>query len=320
MSNKIVSIAQTTKNLDDQVKWYCENLGFQAGKREILKGNWFDELLGMQNAVVDKAKLHLGEEELELWEFQNIESLKRNNYQGATIPADSKSNDLWFQHICIVVSDIEEAFNKGANKAVQISSRPQTLPEWNTGAANIKAVKFKGIHGHPLELLNFPKDKGDVRWHNNNNGDLYLGIDHTAIGVSDTKRSLQFYSGILGLDILGQGTNYGTEQDEMDGLENTKVLISTLRPNPHGMGIELLDYQLPNQERRPRINPKPTDLIEWRIILSVNNLTELYGRIATSNLTQSFSSIISIPTSIWGAGKACRVRDPDGHALILIEE
>lgn len=319
MTNKIISVGQTTKNLDEQVKWYCENLGFQAGKREILKGNWFDELLGIPNAVVDKAKLHLGEEQLELWEFQNKESLKQNNHQDEMIPEDSKSNDLWFQHICIVVSNIEEAFAKGANKAVQISSRPQTLPEWNSGAANIKAVKFKDILGHPLELLNFPEDKGDIKWHGNKK-DLFIGIDHTAIGVSNTSRSLEFYNGILGLDILGQGTNYGTEQDEMDGLKNTKVLISTLRPSPHGMGIELLDYQLPNQERRPRINPKPTDFNEWRIILSVNNLSELYSNITTSNLSQSVSSIVSIPANIWGGEKACRVRDPDGHALILIEE
>lgn len=319
MPSKIISVVQTTKNLDEQIKWYCENLGFRAGKREILKGKWLDELLGMPSAVVDKANLHLGEEELELWEFQNIEDLKQNNMQGEMIPADSKSNDLWFQHVCIVVSNIEEAFAKGANKAVQISIRPQTLPEWNSGAANIKAVKFKGILGHPLELLNFPRDKGDIKWHENKE-DLFIGIDHTAIGVSDTNRSLEFYNGILGLDILGQGTNYGTEQDEMDGLENTKVLISTLRPNTHGMGIELLDYQLPNQERKTRINPKPTDLNEWRIILTVNNLSELYKKIEISKLSQSFSSIVSIPGNIWGGEKACLVRDPDGHALILIEE
>lgn len=319
MPEKIKSIAQTTKKIDEQMRWYSETLGFKAGKREILEGKWLSELLGISDAVVDRVILHLGDEELELWEFQKKTDFKNNNFKGEIIPVDSKSNDLWFQHICIVVQDIEEAFRKGADKAEQISSKPQTLPAWNTGAANIKAVKFKGINGHSLELLNFPEDKGDKRWHKNKI-DLFKGIDHTAIGVSDTQKSIEFYNGILNLELVGQGTNYGKEQDEMDGLENTKVLISTLRPNNHGMGIELLDYQLPNQERRSRINPKTTDLNEWRVILLVDNLRDIHIRLESSDSSKSLSSIVSIPENIWGGVTACQVRDPDGHALLLIEK
>lgn len=319
MPEKIKSIAQTTKNIDEQMRWYTETLGFKAGKREILEGKWLSELIGISDAVVDRVILHLGDEELELWEFQKKTDFKNNNFEGEIIPVDSKSNDLWFQHICIVVKDIEEAFRKGADKAEQISSKPQTLPEWNTGAANIKAVKFKDINGHSLELLNFPEDKGDKRWHKNQI-DLFKGIDHTAIGVSDTQKSIEFYSGILNLELVGQGTNYGKEQDEMDGLENTKVLISTLRPNNHGMGIELLDYQLPNQERRSRINPKTTDLNEWRIILLVEDIRDIHIKLESSNSSKSLGSIVSIPENIWGGVTACQVRDPDGHALLLIEK
>ncbi|NBP98921.1 MAG: hypothetical protein EBV61_03080 [Actinobacteria bacterium] len=319
MTEKIQSVVQTTINLDEQLNWYCETLDFNAGKREILEGKWLDELIGMPNTVIDRAKLHLGDEVIELWEFQSSTGIQNNNFQSEVIPVDSKSNDLWFQHICIVVKDIEKAFTRGADKAQQISSKPQTLPEWNTGAANIKAVKFKGKNGHSLELLNFPEDKGDKRWHENQI-DLFMGIDHTAIGVSDTEKSIEFYSGILNLELVGQGTNYGKEQDEMDGLVNTKVLISTLRPNKRGMGIELLDYQLPAQERRPRVNPKPTDLNEWRIILLVNNLKEIYKKIESRNISKSMGPIVSIPGNIWGGVTACQVRDPDGHALLLVEE
>ena len=35
---------------------------------------------------------------------------------------------------------------------------------------------------------------------------------------------------------------------------------------------------------------------------------------------KSLSSIVSIPGNIWGGVKACQVRDPDGHALLLIEK
>ncbi|NBP33420.1 MAG: VOC family protein, partial [Synechococcaceae bacterium WB6_1B_055] len=92
------------------MNWYCETLGFSAGKREILEGEWLNELIGMPNAVIDRAKLHLGDEEIELWEFQSSTGIQNNNFQSEVIPVDSKSNDLWFQHICIVVKDIEKAF------------------------------------------------------------------------------------------------------------------------------------------------------------------------------------------------------------------
>jgi len=32
------------------------------------------------------------------------------------------------------------------------------------------------------------------------------------------------------------------------------------------------------------------------------------------------ASIVSIPGNIWGGVTACQVRDPDGHALLLVEE
>ncbi len=117
MPEKIISVVQTTRNLDEELKWYCGTLGFNAGKREILEGKWLNELIGMPNAVVDRAKLHLGDEEIELWEFQSSTGLQNNNFQAEVIPVDSKSNDLWFQHICIVVKDIEEAFKKGVKKS-----------------------------------------------------------------------------------------------------------------------------------------------------------------------------------------------------------
>jgi hypothetical protein len=72
--------------------------------------------------------------------------------------------------------------------------------------------------------------------------------------------------------------------------------------------------------RRPRINPKPTDLNEWRIILLVNNLSDIYKKLKSRDSSKSQGPIVSIPGNIWGGVTACQVRDPDGHALILVEE
>ena len=69
----------------------------------------------------------------------------------------------------------------------------RTIPN----AAGIRAFYFRDPDGHPLEILQFPPDKGDPKWHAPSDR-LFLGIDHTAIVVSDTDASLEFYRDVLG--------------------------------------------------------------------------------------------------------------------------
>jgi catechol 2,3-dioxygenase-like lactoylglutathione lyase family enzyme len=38
-------------------------------------------------------------------------------------------------------------------------------------------------------------------------GRLFLGIDHTAIVVSDTEASLKFYRDVLGMTVAGESEN-----------------------------------------------------------------------------------------------------------------
>jgi len=68
------------------------------------------------------------------------------------------------------------------NKVEHASTGPQRLPEWNKNSAGIWAFYFKDPDGHPLEILQFPPDKGLDRWHRPSDT-MFLGIDHTAIVV-----------------------------------------------------------------------------------------------------------------------------------------
>ena len=70
---------------------------------------------------------------------------------------------------------------------------PQRLPDWNPNAGGIRAFYFRDPDGHPLEILQFPPDKGDAKWHAPSRR-LFLGIDHTAIVVADTEASLRLLS------------------------------------------------------------------------------------------------------------------------------
>ncbi|MCB0581989.1 MAG: glyoxalase, partial [Phaeodactylibacter sp.] len=66
--------------------------------------------------------LQLGQEQIELIEFVN-------ESRQLPPPADARSNDLWFQHIAIVVSDMEAAYQRLREYRVKhVSTAPQTLP------------------------------------------------------------------------------------------------------------------------------------------------------------------------------------------------
>jgi len=207
---------------------------------------------------------------------------------GRGLPADSHSNDRWFQHLAIVVSDIDRAYAQVLRAgATPISAGPQTLPVWNPNASGIKAVYFRDPDGHPLELIQFPPGKGAPRWQGKDR--LFLGIDHAAIATGDTESSLAFYRDRLGLQIAGTSENWGIEQEHLSGVAGAHVRITTLRAQS-GPGIEFLQYLMPQDGR-----PMPAD----------TGLDDLWA-----------DQILLIGEHFRGPGE--RLRDPDGHIIRIV--
>ena len=85
--------------------------------------------------------------------------------QGRPYPRDSRSDDLWFQHLAIVVNDMDLAYahlSSHAGWRPISEGGPQLLPPSN-GA--VRAFKFRDPDGHPLELIWFPPAQGRAVWH-----------------------------------------------------------------------------------------------------------------------------------------------------------
>jgi catechol 2,3-dioxygenase-like lactoylglutathione lyase family enzyme len=229
--------------------------------------------------------------------------------EGRRLPADSRSNDLWFQHLAIVVSDMERAWARLSLAGVRPVSvgGPQTIPQSNPAAGGIRACYFRDADGHNLEIIWYPRGKGQARWQNAS-GKLVLGIDHTAIAVSDTARSVKFYREILGLEVAGESLNFGPEQEALSGVPGARVRITGLRGSG-GPGIELLEYLEPRTGRPFPPEVRPTDLLRWEIVLQARRLAPL-----ESSLRAAGVAVLAV------GPKALRVRDPDGHALQLVEQ
>ena len=299
---EIGPIGLTVGDLSRELFFYTNTLPFRLISISELSGPDQDALLGLQDTKLNVATLQLGNESITLTEHIG--------HHGKSIPSDSQSFDYWFQHIAIVVSDMEKAYERLRElKVKHVSTAPQTLPEWNKNAGGIKAFYFRDPEDLVLEIIWFPPGKGDPKWHaystHRTESPVFLGIDHTAIVVSDTYKSLAFYRDSLGLRVAGESENYGGEQEHLNQVFGARLRITALRA-PHGPGIEFLEYIAPPGGRPLPADASPRDLIFWQTHLAVGDLSDVRKSVPNTGgriISSADSSDVQI------------VRDPDGHAL-----
>ncbi len=304
------AIGMTVSDLDRSVAFFSEVLDFRKVSEIEFYDPQYDRLTGIFGARVRKATMTLGRESIELTEYLTP--------TGRPIPTDSRSNDLWFQHIAIVVRDMDRAFARLQQfKVKPISTAPQQIPDWNKGAAGIRAFYFRDPDNHALELIYFPAGKGDLRWQANTEA-LFLGIDHTAIAVWDTETGLQFYRDQLGLRVAGESLNYGIEQEHLNHVFGARVRITGLRATG-GPGIEFLEYLAPRDGRPYPPDTKPNDLFHWYTTLHTQDVAGLMQHLMSSKTRFISGGIIEIGSIEPSSRRAGLIRDPDGHALKLVE-
>ncbi len=204
-----------------------------------------------------------------------------------------------------------------ANKVRHASTGPQTLPSYITAAAGIKAFYFKDFDNHVLEILSFPSDKGAAKWHElAKRGKLFLGIDHTAIVVGDTAKSLEFYRDVLGLSVAGTSDNYGPEQEHLNNVRGAKLHISGLKTRDVGVAVEFLEYVSPRDGRPFPPDTKSNDLWHWQTSFVAKEIAPFFVTYRPEFIS---SGIVSFNEPQIGFRKAALIRDPDSHAVRLVE-
>lgn len=305
------SVGITVSDMDKAIQFYSEVLSFQKISDVEVLGSEYERLQGLFGVRLRVVKMRLGAEILELTEYLTP--------KGRPIPVDSRSNDRWFQHIAIVVSDMDKAYEILRKFKVQhASTAPQRIPDTNKAAAGIRAFYFKDPDGHNLEIIYFPKGKGDPKWQENSQK-VFLGIDHTAIVVSNTDASLQFYRDLLGLRLAGESENFGTEQEHLNNVFGAKLRISGLKA-PSGVGIEFLDYLAPSDGKPFPSDARPNDLLHWQTTLVVNDAKAIAQKLRNSRTIFISPDVIAILSLSLGFKRGFLVRDPDGHALRIVEK
>ena len=308
--SRVDSIGITVGDMDRALAFYTGVLPFAVVSEVEVQGDAYEHLFGVFGMRARIVRLRLGAEEIELIDYLAPE--------GRPMPVDSRSNDEWFQHVAIIVTDMDAAYAQLRRHNVQhASTGPQTLPEWNPNAGGIKAFYFKDPDGNHLEILQFPPDKGDPRWHEPSDK-LFLGIDHTAIVVRDTAPSLRFFDYALGLAIRGTSENYGIEQERLNNVFGARLLITSLGA-PAGPAVEFLDYLAPATGRPMPADTQANDLWHWQVRMQAPDLDGLENTLRQAGAAFVSPGIVQMPDDALALGRALMVRDPAGHAILISE-
>lgn len=313
-SQKVIDVshvAYTVSDTDQAVDFLIKNINAKVNSTKHINGIRLQRLFGLRDEGLSLkvTSMQIGTDELRLLEFDSKLLAK-------PIPQDSRSNDLWFQHIAIVVDNMDSAYKQvHSNKVEHVSTSPQVLPDYIPAAAGISAFYFRDLDDHNLELIYFPEGKGNPKWKESTEN-RFLGIDHTAIGIEDTDESLKFYEEILGLSVAGNSENYGSEQEHLNQVFGARLLITGLVAE-EGFGVEFLDYIAPPGGKKYPENSTALDHWYWHTAMVVDDLNAMLVKIQDANYTVISNGIVSLEELNYD--KAIIVRDPDGHAILLIE-
>jgi len=303
------AVGMTVAEMDRSIEFFSNVLTFEKVSDVEVTGSDYERLQGLFGVRMRVVRMKLGNESIELTEYLAP--------RGRPFPSDTRSNDHWFQHVAIIVSDMDAAYRILRQHKVQhASSGPQRLPEWNKNAGGIQAFYFRDPDGHFLEILQFPGGKGESRWQRKDR--LFLGIDHTAIVVNDTEESLKFYRDTLGFKVVGASENYDTEQEHLNNVFGARLRITALRTSS-GPGIEFLEYLAPRDGRPIPVGAKANDIAHWQTRVLTQDVAAAAQATRNGKFALVSPGVISLPSKDLGISKGVLVRDPDGHVIELAE-
>ncbi|MDQ2802152.1 MAG: glyoxalase [Pseudomonadota bacterium] len=250
----------------DRLVTFYQMIGFTPGEPTAISDGEM-RVLGIPGSG-RRQPLTLGDSRLDLDWF---------DHPGRPCPANANAADLIFQHLAVVTSDARSAWHRALDAGAAPISRdgPVELPQ---SAGGVTAVKFRDPAGHPLEFLQFPAGSNPA-W----TGQGIMGIDHSAISVSDVAASCRFYAN-KGLSEGNTSLNHGPTQVALDGLDDVSVDVVPMNLSTAPPHIELLGYRTPVGRPHPPL--AANDIAATRIV--------------------------------WRADTDALLRDPDGHLHQLI--
>jgi lactoylglutathione lyase len=138
-----------------------------------------------------------------------------------------------------------------------------------------------------------------------------VGVRHGGITVSDLDRSLAFYEGLLGLELLWRRLFEEPEIKRIVGVPEAAGLeIAMLRVPGSDVQVELLEYR--GCERSSGSSP-PSNYGTGHFCVFVTGIEALYEELRDRGVSFRSDGPVETPTGPKAGGKSLYSLDPDGY-------
>jgi len=149
---------------------------------------------------------------------------------------------------------------------------------------------------------------------------MLLSVWHTSWTVSDLDRSIDFYTRLLGFELLGRWIRKGAFIETVVGFDDAELDIAALRipqaPGaPSGHHLELIAYVAP---RGVQLDLATCNVGAAHLALETDTIHETCDFLSANGVTL-VSPPVPIESGNNAGGYACYLRDPDGFTLELVQ-
>lgn len=141
-------------------------------------------------------------------------------------------------------------------------------------------------------------------------------MNHVGLTVADLERSIEFYSGLMGLGEPPADwvfTIGGEWLSQMVAEEDATIRVAFLPMDD--IVLELLEYQHPEGAKT---NDRPNrDAGAMHLAFNVDDVDAIYERLKDEVVFNSPPQ--TVPNGPWAGGRVVYLRDPDGTCLELVQ-
>ena len=139
------------------------------------------------------------------------------------------------------------------------------------------------------------------------------GARHAGITVSDLDRSLDFYCGLVGLELLWRRLYEEREITRIVGVpEATGIEVAMLRIPDGDVCVELLEYH--GCERHPG-SARPCDYGTGHFCVFVTGIDALFEELRASGVSFMSDGPVEMTAGANAGGKSLYALDPDGYVF-----
>ena len=146
---------------------------------------------------------------------------------------------------------------------------------------------------------------------------LPYGIHHTGYTVSNLERSLAFYQGLLGLELVARQEKQGGYLGEIVGYPDAHVKMAHLRVPGSDHVVELFEYVAPAGTAAQGF--EPPNVGTSHLCLLTDDLPALYAQLVEQGVDTFTSPPVLVDTGINTGGYGLYLRDPDGIPVELFQ-